>query len=262
VEQVWAISMVRDEEVTIGPVVEHLLAEGVDGIIVADNLSTDRTRRILDGLAKQHRVMVVDDPVEAYLQAEKMTRLARIAADNGASWIVPFDADELWVSPQGRLAEVIRDSGDADVLVGIWYDHYPFPLSVPGRRSPSGPFERMPYRERRPSDLTKVAFRTLPGVLVEQGNHDVTGDGLRRIDGRIVVHHYSYRSFSHMVRKSRNGRRAVEAAGSAIPDEHGWHWRKHGARSTPRLFVTWVSRYVRAWRRGLLRDLVTPSKIP
>ena len=43
------VCMVRDEADVIGTVCAHLLAEGVDRLIVADNLSSDDTRDILEG---------------------------------------------------------------------------------------------------------------------------------------------------------------------------------------------------------------------
>ena len=46
---VVAVTMVRDEEDVIRSTVAHMLDE-VDAVIVADNLSTDRTREILDDL--------------------------------------------------------------------------------------------------------------------------------------------------------------------------------------------------------------------
>src|SRR5689334_9181615 len=59
----FAITMVKNEQRTIGHVVEHLLAEGLDHVIVADNLSTDRTREVLDALVVRGLpVTVVDDP--------------------------------------------------------------------------------------------------------------------------------------------------------------------------------------------------------
>src|SRR5690348_11150571 len=121
--------MVRDEEDVIEGVVRHLLAEGVDHVLVADNLSSDGTRAILDGLAAGHPVTVVDDPDPAYRQAEKMTALARRAGAAGADWVIPFDADELWVA-SGTTLRAYFDSLDADVAVADQYDHFAPLLSV------------------------------------------------------------------------------------------------------------------------------------
>ena len=59
--------------------------------MVADNLSTDWTRRSPESLSCP-RLTVVDDDDPAY-QDEKMGRLAYEAMQAGADWVVPFDAD-------------------------------------------------------------------------------------------------------------------------------------------------------------------------
>ena len=89
---VFGICMTRDEDDIIGPVIEKMLLQ-VDHIIVADNGSTDKTREILDSLP----ITVVDDPERGYFQSRKMTALAHLAAEKGATWIVPFDSDEVLV---------------------------------------------------------------------------------------------------------------------------------------------------------------------
>lgn len=84
--------MVRNEQDVIETVIRHLLAEGVDHVLVADNLSTDQTRAILDRLSEILPVTVIDDPEPAYRQSEKVTALARRAGEQGGTWIIPFDA--------------------------------------------------------------------------------------------------------------------------------------------------------------------------
>lgn len=92
---VVAITMVRDEEDIIDWTLQHLLEQGIDHIIVADNLSVDKTPWKLAALASTGRVTVIQDEEPGYYQDEKMTRLAHMAAnDFGAEWVVPFDADE------------------------------------------------------------------------------------------------------------------------------------------------------------------------
>jgi glycosyltransferase involved in cell wall biosynthesis len=97
--------MVRDEADIIEGTLRHM-ADEVDHLIVADNLSSDGTRDILDTLAKDLPLTVVDDPDPGYTQSAKMSALAeRAAVEQRASWIVPFDAedDPRWLrSPRRR----------------------------------------------------------------------------------------------------------------------------------------------------------------
>ena len=66
--------MVRDEADIIAYTLRHLLEEeGVDHLIVADNLSTDDTRSILEGFPRS-QVTILDDLEEGYDQSTKMSR--------------------------------------------------------------------------------------------------------------------------------------------------------------------------------------------
>src|SRR5258706_10050034 len=96
--------LVKDESDVIADTVAHLLSQ-VDEVIVADNLSTDGTRDLLETMP----VTVIDDREVGYYQSAKMTKLARLALSHGHEWVVPCDADEVWYSLFGRLADVLAD---------------------------------------------------------------------------------------------------------------------------------------------------------
>ncbi|RPI66686.1 MAG: glycosyltransferase family 2 protein, partial [Ignavibacteriae bacterium] len=132
--------MVKNEEDVIGYTISHLFGEGVDLVIVADNGSEDGTREILEGIALNHNLMIVDDPEVGYYQAAKMTHLANLAMDEGAGWVIPFDADELWYSPYGRMSEVIQRC-HVDLLEATVLDHRP---DVTDNPDDPNPFTRMP----------------------------------------------------------------------------------------------------------------------
>ena len=85
--QVVAIMMVRDEDDVLAFTLEHLLAEQVDRIVVADNLSVDGTHEILEDYATVFPVTIVDDPVLRYSQSAKMTALAGSHCAEGSSRI-------------------------------------------------------------------------------------------------------------------------------------------------------------------------------
>lgn len=231
--QVWAVTMVKDEEDVIATVLLHLLAEGVDHIVVADNLSTDGTRKILDDLACAHAITVLDDPEPAYLQSIKMTRLAHYAGARGAEWIIPFDADEIWYSPHGRLVDVLSEA-DTDIAEAAMFNHVPWPWHLHNR-----PIERLTRRYRRRSCTRKVAVRYGPQIVIGMGNHDASGWD-RRLAGLIEVRHFSYRGFQHLRRKTRVGKQAVDAAGDALEPGQSRHWRSLGAASNAELLVAWV----------------------
>lgn len=216
---VWGIARVKDEADIIEATVRRMAGE-VDQLMIVDNASTDGTREILLELAEDLPLMVADDLDVGYLQSLKMTQLAHLAADRGASWVVPFDADERWYSPFGRVADVLENQLGVSIVSAELYDH------VPTGHDPvdEDPIERIGWRRREAAPLRKVAARPYAPVTIHQGNHDA--DHGSRAEGLLVVRHYPYRSAEQMVRKARNG--AAAYAATDLPEHVGQHWRDYG----------------------------------
>lgn len=219
-----AVSMVRNEADVVEGMVRHTLGE-VDHMIVADNVSTDGTRDILDRLADELDLLVVDDPEPGYYQSKKMSRLAEMAVETfGADWIVPADADELWYSPHGRISDVL-DHADADVAHAGMYNHWATAVDPSG----DDPFATMVWRDPFRGRLPKVAFRWRPGAVIGQGNHAVSlFDGFARRNNLLVeIRHFPYRTATQFVAKAVQGA-AAYAAAPELPDDMGAHWRIYG----------------------------------
>lgn len=219
--------MVRDEADVIGSTLTHLANEDVDGIIVADNRSTDGTRDILADAQRTLScpLVIVDDPEVGYWQSQKMSDLAKQAVDRGATWVLPFDADELWYSHIDRLGGLVRNHVDerCNLLNADLYNHFPTAIDELG----VSPFETIVWRQRNPGALPKVLFRWEPGSVIHQGNHGVTlPSGERAWPGQVELRHFPYRSAAQFVRKARNGAEAYRA--TDLPDHVGAHWRAYG----------------------------------
>lgn len=256
--RVVAISMVKDEaDVVEGWVLHHL--DEVDAMVVADNHSTDGTTQTLRRLAREdRRLHVVHDPDPAYRQSEKMSRLAEwAAAELGAEWIVPVDADELWVQPVDRIATVLPTLG------------YPIALAELVNHVRTGddvtdpdPFRSMVWRLEQPQKLGKVAFRWQPGAVIHQGNHGVTLPGGETGGLPVLrVHHFPVRSPGQYRSKARNG----AAAYAAAPDVAGGdHWKSWGRMTDEQLEQAYAEHWhynspadvgrVRGDGLGLVRD--------
>lgn len=219
--RVVGIARVKDEADILPHTVRRMLGQ-VDHVIVQDNASRDGTRELLAELATaDERVTVLDDPEVGYWQSEKMSALAqRAAAEHAADWVVPFDADEVWYSPFGRIADVLAGQ-DAVVATAALYDH----LATSEDPVEDDPTVRLGWRRRNPTPLPKVACRPLAPVTIHQGNHGADHVG-RTVDGLLVVRHFPYRSASQMIRKARNG--AAAYAATDLPDDVGKHWRDYG----------------------------------
>lgn len=210
---VWGICMARNEADIIATTVAHMLTQ-VDHVVVADNLSTDDTA----ALAAEAGAEVVTDPDPAYRQSQKMTALAARAAANGAMWVVPFDADEIWTSPAGRVADHLR----GDVTTAVLFDHVTTDLDG----GDSDPVARIRWRRIKANRLPKVACRTSDSLSIAMGNHGASYDHKPTVTGGLVVHHYPYRSPEQFISKVRLGVAALQAA--RLPLHAGAHWREYG----------------------------------
>ncbi len=234
---ITGISMVRDEADILGPTVRNLCEQGITHLIVADNGSTDGTREAFAALGSY--VTVIDDTERGYYQSEKMTRLAQQAFEQGADWVLPFDADEWWYSTEGTIAEALAAT-DANVVAATEFKHWPTPWDDPGDPNP---YTRLRHRETQPHRLHKVCFRARDGVKVHMGNHGVNFGAYNpdRMDPALPLlklRHLPYRSFAQFCRKVRNGREAYEAADRMHP-MFGTHWREMGAMSDDDLKRLW-----------------------
>ena len=201
-----AVSMVRDEEDIIAHTLGLMLSQ-VDHAIIADNLSTDGTRDILESF---DRVTVIDDPEEGYFQADKMTTLAHLAGDMGAEWVVPFDADEAWWLPD-------FSNINADVTLARPHVYVPQPQDP----DDPNPITRITYRLPAVEKQPKVCFRYHPDAQLHMGQHDVVRPGPRADGG--TVRHYQYRTLEQVRRKVSNGVGAYNA--TKLPSLYGTHWR-------------------------------------
>jgi glycosyltransferase involved in cell wall biosynthesis len=221
------VTMVRDEADIVETTVRHMLKQ-TDGVIVADNLSTDGTFAILTGMAQEHSnlVVYVDDEV-GYEQSKKMTALAHLAHEEfGAEWIVPFDADEIWYGPTFRIADFLRLlPQEHDIVEARLYDHVCSGFDDP---SIADPVERIQHRRGYAAPLRKVACRYRPDLVIEMGNHGATyTDSPSMLSDRcIAIRHFPYRSPEQVVRKVRNGAQAYAA--TDLPETFGAHWRQWG----------------------------------
>ncbi len=218
---VVGICCAKDEIDILEFTVLHMREE-CDAVIVADNGSTDGTREMLQRLSREPGVVVREDPEVGYYQSARMSRMAAQAAAMGATWVVPFDADEWWYSPHSRIADVLADQSAAAIATAELYDH------VPTAQDPgvADPVTRIGWRRREPAPLAKVAVRPSLPVTIEQGNHGATFPTPRTIDGLLVVRHFPYRSADQFVSKVRNG--AAAYAATDLPEDVGKHWRDYG----------------------------------
>ena len=228
-EKVFAISMFKNEEDIAEFSLKHMIDEGVDGLIVADNMSTDSTRKkieIAQEYAQSKGIIfdIVDDNEVGYHQSRKMTDLARMAVEKyGATWIIPFDCDELWWRADERVGNIIRNTDGLTHLYARITNYFPSALDLPG----DNPFETILWRQPEPQEFPKVAFKWFDDAVIQQGNHSVVIPSLDKcVVEDVQLAHFPYRTFEQFKSKARNGALAYKA--TDLPYDMGAHWRSYG----------------------------------
>ena len=226
--------LVRDEEDIVADNLDFHLAQGVDEVIVTDNVSVDGTLEILRAYEARGLVRIIVEPTDDYSQGRWVTRMARIAAtEHKADWVINNDADEFWWPREGTLRTLFEGlGGDVGAVVGHRTNFVPRPED-------DRPYwERMTLRERESLNPVgkplppKLAHRAHPEIVVVQGNHRIKGPdvGSEVDDGSIEILHFPMRSYAQFENKIIKGGRAY-ARNKELPEKTGRTWR--------RLYETW-----------------------
>jgi len=228
---VWAVSVVRDEADIVELVIDHLLEQGVDGILIADNGSVDGTRELLERRAlRDPRVHVAIDAEPGHHQSEKITWLAHHAWRAGADWVVPFDGDEFMFAEGQSLAAHLRAS-DAGMIYASF--HHMVPVG-------EGPVDAdsVFVMDATSAFPGKVVLRSHPLAVVASGNHEAFRTGPVQVG--LHVAHAIYRNPAQVARKLRQGAAAERLAGQRIAIKRGEHWAAGAALGDDQLAELWA----------------------
>lgn len=227
--RVWSISLVKDEADVFRYTLDHLLEQELDGILIADNMSTDGTRELIHSYARRYPKLIIplDDKEKAWFQSRKMSELARLAHERGADWILPCDADEWYRMSDGTpVGDTLRryDPIGPNVVRASVTNYF-----ATGRDDTSdpNPYSRMQRREA-PIALGKVAFRWQDGIVIADGNHSVQigNERLTEYEIGLEMRHIPYRSADQFAKGVVNGYAAMKATG--WKDDRGGHWWLYG----------------------------------
>lgn len=209
-EKVWAVTMVGDEVDIVEYSLQHMVSEGVDGIIIADNLSTDGTRQLIEKVKASVGIpiIIMEDKEIGYYQDRKMNFLARLAHEQGASWIIPFDIDELWCGLKKPLAEVLRREPRSQVIGLHSFTRVETGYDVISEN----PFLRLVYRFSYSSRYCKVCYKFSPDIVIGMGNDAVYDASSREkkyevFDDALAIQHFPWRSVRQFINKMKRGDR-------------------------------------------------------
>lgn len=228
--EVWAVSLVKNEVDVVPQSIVHLLEQGVDQVLVADNGSTDGTYEALQEISSSCPVIVARDRLAAFYQAEKVTLLAEVARRAGADWVVPFDADEFWFARGCLLADRLRTLG-ADVAQATLHNLFPTAPMAAVDRAQAFRLDTAPSRQ------PKVAYRTHRMAALGMGNHGVDRTG-ERWRGLFIAH-LPWRSRTQLQRKATQGKTALDAGDLA--EEFSAHWRLIAAAADEDVDEMWAN---------------------
>jgi glycosyltransferase involved in cell wall biosynthesis len=201
--EVWAVGLVRNAGDLLPPVLDHLERQGVDRLLVVDNLSEDDTWDELTTRSLGGRVLAGRDTLRSDNESHKVSHLARWAWRRGADWVVPFRADEFWFGLDDDLATTVRGAG-ADVLTARVHEAFP---SADGLWM----VDAAPHPHR-----IRVAFRASSSVTVAEGDRPLAAHPWAGQPSEVLrVLRLPWRSFEQFDRELAEG----------IHSHAGWGWQ-------------------------------------
>lgn len=194
-------------------------------ILVVDNGSTDKTKKVLRRLARRHPIDWLSDDGE-FRQAEIFTELASEARRKGAEWVVPLDSDEFWRGTR-PIPEVIAGAQGLG-LGALTVPRVEFVQARDQATAEPAALLRATMRVGRPGDHAdgldafrrgdrsmfelippqKLLMRLSDGLVIERGAHGASGlDGPVGGTSEVSVLHLPFRALSVAGSRGEHGRR-------------------------------------------------------
>jgi hypothetical protein len=220
--------LVRDEQDILRENLDFHLANGVDEIILMDNLSTDATAEIAREYARAGYLHYLFQSQDDFSQGRWVTQMAvQASRELHADWVINCDADEFWWPHSGSLKDALRSipddwvaaSAERTNFVARVEDGEPFWQRMDVRRviSHNALGERLP---------AKIAHRARTDIRVAQGNHCATigGQIVPSVAAPITVLHFPVRSRAQFVNKIVKGG-AAYARNTDLDPGIGITWR-------------------------------------
>jgi hypothetical protein len=230
-----AIVSAHNEADILGPVLEHLIREGLL-VYLLDHESTDGTARVAEPFLGRGLLAIEPFPGgrfpaarSAFAWTDILTRKQEIAAEIDADWFIHHDADEFRESPWEGLS-LIEAMARVDRFGynAIDFALFNFWPTDDGHRPGDDPRPTIRYCEpgREWDKLQVKCWKKQPAAdLVSSGGHDVAFPGRQVCPLRFILRHYPIRGQAHGARKV-----FVERRPRLVAEEvaRGWHVQHAG----------------------------------
>jgi len=224
--------LVRNEEDILESNIRYHLEQGVDHIIVTDNLSNDATADIIRKFVSKGVATYIFEGEDNFAQSKWVTRMARMAYDKfGAQWVINSDADEFWI-PKSELTlkNFFKNTTSYNIIEAERHD-FICPKTNPFHDHSQTCLKRMIYRKKTSLNPngdplpTKVAHRGSQKIVVTQGNHSVNlFSKPYTLCDKLEILHFPLRSASQYIKKITYGG-AAYANNTYLPYSIGSTWR-------------------------------------
>lgn len=235
--RIIALLAIRNEALYLERCLRHLSEQGLESYLI-DNDSTDHSLEIARAWLGRGLIGIESRPYPGFYDWRGiLERKAELAAELGDHWYIHHDADEIRQSPvPGQtLAEAIADADAAgyDAIDFLEFVFTPTDRTQDARGTDY--VAALPHAYYfQPNPLHRVnAWRHAgPVDLLSFGGHRAEFPGRRLSPEPLILRHYPFLSWEHLVSKYRHERRysAYEV------EQLGWHGKRaHFDPDTARL---------------------------
>lgn len=221
--------LVKNEEELLEQNLLYHKSMGVDGFIITDNNSTDRTPEIIEKYRQKGWVLnVIRETATDYAQKRWVDRMVLLARKQyKADWIINADADEFWYAPSGDLKALLATTHanalDCEVRNVLPEANRPWTAwDKTVRHVPDAAAYDLSLYSLYGRGTKKVMHRAAGYLQISMGNHKVKMLPKRTRSCDVVVYHYNVRSREAFVAKMVNGGQQLEQRKSR---HGGRHWR-------------------------------------
>ena len=221
--------LVRDEQDILRENLDFHLANGVDEVILMDNLSTDATAEIAREYARAGYVHYLFQPQDDYSQGRWLTEMAcRASRELHADWVISSDADEFWWPHSGSLKDALNSIPDDRIATSAERTNFVARFENGETFWRRMDVRRVISRNSLGQPLSaKTAHRARTDICVAQGNHCVSIGGriVPSVAAPITILHFPVRSRVQFVNKIVKGG-AAYARNTELDHGTGNTWRQ------------------------------------